>query len=93
MKLFQWIVMISHNSGSFYGCLCPGKYLTGIVNESGIGYRPLFGSENPVLYPRSSAAFQAKELRRVGYHVRAVPYVLVMIFARLKARKNSVWKR
>lgn len=93
MKFFQWIVMIRCNSGSFYGCVSPGRYLTGVVHEPSQGvYKPLFGDADPVLYPRSSARFQAKELRRVGYNVRCVPYALILVADWFKARKSRLWK-
>lgn len=92
MKLFQWIVLIRCNSGSFYGCVASGRFLTGIKHVPDLGYKPLFGDADPVLYPRRSARFQAQELRRVGYNVRTVPYVLVMVVAWIKARKNKSWK-
>ena len=94
MKLFQWIVMIRCNSGHFYGCVAPGRYLTGVLRDDAAGcYKPEFGDDAPVLYPRSSASFQARELRRVGYCVRTVPYALVMLLAWIQKRKNSVWRR
>ena len=93
MKFLKWIVMISCNSGSFYGCVAPGRYLTGVAHEpSQRVYKPLFGDADPVLYPRSSARFQAKELRRVGYNAHRVPYLLVLVSAWIKARKSRLWK-
>lgn len=94
MKFFQWIVMIRFNPGHFYGCVASGRYLTGVAYDGAAGcYKPEFGDADPVLYPRSSARFQAKELRRVGYCVRSVPYVLVMLINWIKARKKSLWRR
>lgn len=93
MKLFKWIVMIRCNSGSFYGCVAPGRFLTGIKHVPDLGYKPLFGDVDPVLYPRRSARFQAQELRRVGYNVFCIPYLLLSFVTWLKARKSQVWKR
>ena len=94
MKFLKWIVMISCNSGSFYGCVAPGRYLSGVALEASQGvYKPLFRDADPVLYPRSSARFQVKELRRVGYNVRCVPYALVLFVSWLKVRKSRAWGR
>lgn len=93
MKFLKWIVMISCNSGSFYGCVAPGRYLTGVAHEASLGaFKPLFGDAGPVLYPRSSALFQAKELRRVGYNVRCVPYALILVVSWIKERKTRLWR-
>lgn len=94
MKMFQWVVMIRCNSGSFYGCVAPGRYLIGVAHDAAAGcYKPQFGDGDPVLYPRKSAAFQAAELRRVGYNVRCVPFMLLSFVSWLRARKSRPWKR
>lgn len=94
MKIFQWIVMIRCNSGSFYGCVAPGRFLTGVAHDAAQGcYKPQFGDGAPVLYPRKSARFQAQELRRVGYNVFCIPYLLLSFVTWLKARKAKSWKR
>lgn len=93
MKFLKWIVMVRDDPGGFYGCVGGNRYLAGVHYNALAGWHePVFASSDPVLYPGGSARFQVKELRRVGYNVRAVPYVLIMVIAWIKARKNKSWK-
>lgn len=93
MKFLKWIVMARDDPGGFYGHLGGNRYLSGVHYNTVAGwYEPVFSSSDPALYPHSSARFQAKELRRVGYNVRCVPYLLVLVSAWIKARKTRLWK-
>ena len=93
MKFLMWIVKVRDDPGGFYGCLGGNIYLSGVrYNQTAGWYEPVFASSDPTLYPCSSARFQAKELRRVGYNVRCVPYALILVACWLKARKSRLWK-
>ena len=92
MKFLKWIVLIRNDSGKLYFPVSEGRYLSGVVaNPSGWGYSPVFG-DDPVLYPRRIARFQVSELRRVGYNVRSVPWILYSVKLWIQKKKANPWK-
>ena len=90
MKIFQWLVAIKRNSSGFYLPVAPDKFLSGVKLEDA-GLSPVFG-DSPALYRFRAARFQVSELRRVGYNVSAVPYVIYFIVCWIKARKKRLWR-
>lgn len=89
MKIFRWIVMIKNDPAGFYLPVTFFKFLSGVV-RNGDCLEPKWSSE-PVLYKLKHARFQVSELRRVGYNVYTLPYVLYAAAMWLKARKLRKW--
>lgn len=89
MKILRWIVVIKRDPSCFYLPVSKTKFLSGIQLEDNC-LIPIWGDE-PVLYKYKYARFQVSELRRVGYNVSVVPYVLIMIRNWIAARKLRKW--
>lgn len=95
MKLFRWFVLLKSDPAGFFSPVSMSKYLTGfsLPHKDAALMEPCFEVDSPALYPRKDAAFIAHELRRVGYNVHAVPFVILMIRNWIKAKKANPWKK
>lgn len=96
MKFLKWIVVIRCDNAKFILPYTHGCYLAALKQlEDGIV--PVFLAADPVLYPLRSARFLARELRRAGYNVRPLPFLIVQLRAWLQsckeARKLNPWKK
>lgn len=81
----KWYVSIKHEDSNFFKSATPGMYLSGIATDYDGCSCPAFMPADPIAYPRRSAAFLARELRRAGYNVHRRPF----FFYKLKLRRCS----
>lgn len=92
---FKFVVRLPSKPAGFFAPLCPpaplGNYLMQIRSDHE-GCRPGF-SDVPVLYPVRSARFLVRELRRVGYNARCVPFVFLMVRDAVRAIKSRLLAR
>ena len=95
MKILRWYVSLKVDPAGFFCPVSFSRYLIGYesMTQDGAYMAPRFEDDSPALYTRKDAAFVAHELRRVGYNVRAVPYLILMIRNWIKARKKNPWKK
>lgn len=94
MKIFRWIVVLKNDPSGFYEPIAPARFLVGFQDVPNTPYlAPAWADGDPVLYVRKGARFIVSELRRVGYNVHAVPWLLLAIVERIKARKKNPWKK
>lgn len=89
----KWYVSVKCDHSNFFATVSPGKYFSGIVMDYEGGCRPAFMPSDPTAYPRRSASFLVRELRRVGYNVHRRPWILYALHQRRNIRKQSPWKR
>lgn len=87
--------MLKNDPAGFFAPVSLSKFLTGfsLPHKDAALMEPCFDDSSPVLYPRKDAVFIVHELRRVGYNVHAVPWLLLAIVERIKARKKNPWKK
>ena len=94
MKIFRWIVLLKNDPAGFYKPIAPARFLVGFQDVPNTGYLcPVWDDVEPSLYQRRGARFIVSELRRVGYNVHAVPWLLLAIVDRIKARKKNPWTK
>lgn len=93
MKLFRWIVLLKNNPAGFYSPVSAGHFLAGFGSSSDGFLQPVWAEADPVLYKRKGARFIVSELRRVGYNAFSIPWLLLAIIQRIKARKQDPWKK
>lgn len=94
MKIFRWIVLLKNDPAGFYSPITLGRFLVGFTGVPGTDFLdPVWRDADPALYKRKGARFIVSELRRVGYNVHYVPWLLLAIVERIKARKKNPWKK
>lgn len=94
MKIFRWFVVLKNDPSGFYQPIAPARFLAGFKDIPDSPFMsPVWDGEAPALYKHKGASFIVSELRRVGYNVHAVPYLILMIVNRIKAKKASPWKK
>lgn len=94
MKIFRWIVLLKNDPAGFYKPIASARFLVGFQDVRDTPYLdPCWSDADPTLYQHKGARFIVSELRRVGYNVHAVPWLLLAIVERIKARKKNPWKK
>lgn len=92
MKLFRWFVLLKNDPAGFYAPVTVGRFLVGFSDVPNTPYlSPVWADADPTLYQRKGARFIVSELRRVGYNVHALPFFLLQILQRIRARKVNPW--
>ena len=92
MKIFRWFVVLKNDPSGFYQPIAPARFLAGFKDIPDSPFMsPVWDGEVPALYKRKGASFIVSELRRVGYNVHVVPWLLLAIAERIKARKKNPW--
>lgn len=85
---FKFVVRLRASyCGFFVGCGCGFLHC---LENSEHGVFPVFDEKEPILYSFRSAGFVARELRRVGYNARCVPFVLLMVIDAVRAFKSRL---
>lgn len=92
MKFLRWIVVVKNNPSGFYQPVTLGRFLVGFADVPNTPYLvPKWADADPSLYKLRGARFIVSELRRVGFNVSAVPYLVLLIVDWFKARKKRKW--
>lgn len=92
MRILKFVVQINHNAGTFFPVVSAGRYVRGVIYDSELGCMiPDFADQDAVLYSGRAARFLVRELRRVGYHVKRVPWLVYAIRQRKAAKAANPW--